>query len=210
MSEALKLAAEARDRAGKGAARQIRREGRVPAVVYGDKKEPAGIHVEAKALVKMLSTGHFMNSVVEIEIGGKTERTLPRDVQFDPVTDRPIHVDFLRLSKNAKVTVAVPVRFTDEDSCPGIKRGGVLNIVRHEVEVTCPADAIPDDLVASLKGFDVGESIHISAFNLPANVKPTIDRDFTVATLVAPSGLKSEEGEAAAAAEPAKAAEKKA
>ena len=202
MSEALKLAAEARDRAGKGASRAIRREGRVPAVIYGDKKEPVQVHVEAKALVKMLQTGHFLNSVVEIEIGGKAERTLPRDVQFHPVTDRPIHVDFLRLSKNARVTVAVPVRFTDEEESPGIKRGALLNIVRHEVELICPADAIPDDLVASLKGLDVGESIHISAFKLPAGAKPVIDdRDFTVATIVAPSALRSTEDSEAAAAE---------
>lgn len=204
MSEALKLAAEARDRAGKGASRAIRREGRVPAVIYGNKKEPVQVHVEAKALVKMLQTGHFLNSVVEVEIGGKTERTLPRDVQFHPVTDRPIHVDFLRLSKDARVTVAVPVRFIDEEESPGIKRGAVLNIVRHEVELVCPADAIPDDLVASLKGLDVGESIHISAFALPAGAKPVIDdRDFTVATIVAPSALRSTEDSEAASAEDA-------
>lgn len=202
MSEALKLAAEARDRAGKGASRAIRREGRVPAVIYGNKKDPVQVHVEAKALVKMLQTGHFLNSVVEVEMGGKSERTLPRDVQFHPVTDRPIHVDFLRLSKNATVTVAVPVRFTDEEESPGIKRGAVLNIVRHEVELICPADAIPDDLVASLKGLDVGESIHISAFTLPAGAKTVIDdRDFTVATIVAPSALRSTEDSEAAAAE---------
>jgi large subunit ribosomal protein L25 len=205
MSEALKLAAEARDRAGKGASRAIRREGRVPAVIYGNKQEPLQVHVEAKALVRLLQTGHFMNSIVEVDVAGKTERTLPRDVQFHPVTDRPIHVDFLRIAKDAQITVAVPVRFTDEADCTGLRRGGVLNIVRHEVEVTCPADAIPDDLVASLKGFDVGESIHISAFALPAGVKPTIDRDFTVATIVAPSGLKAEEAEAQAETTPGEA-----
>ncbi|BBE32789.1 50S ribosomal protein L25/general stress protein Ctc [Sphingosinicella microcystinivorans] len=200
MSEALKLAAEARDRAGKGASRAIRREGRVPAVIYGNKKEPVQVHVEAKALVKLLQTGHFLSSVVELEVGGKTERTLPRDVQFHPVTDRPIHVDFLRLSKDARVTVAVPVRFTDEEESPGIKRGGVLNIVRHEVELVCPADAIPDEIVASLKGLDVGESLHISAFNLSAKLKPVIDdRDFTVATIVAPSALRSSEDAESAA-----------
>jgi large subunit ribosomal protein L25 len=206
MCDALKLAADARDRAGKGASRAIRREGRVPAVIYGNKKEPVQVHVEAKALIKMLQTGHFLNSVVEVEIGGKSERTLPRDVQFHPVTDRPIHVDFLRLSKNATVTVAVPVRFTDEEESPGIKRGAVLNIVRHEVELICPADAIPDDLVASLKGLDVGESIHISAFTLPTGAKTVIDdRDFTVATIVAPSALRSTEDSEAATAEDAEA-----
>ncbi len=202
MSDALKLAAEARDRAGKGASRAIRREGRVPAVIYGNHKEPLGIHVEAKTLVKMLSTGHFMNSIVELEVGGKTERTLPRDVQFHPVNDRPIHVDFLRLSKNARVTLDIPVRFTDEEESPGIRRGGVVNIVRHEVELNCAADAIPDELVASLAGLDVGESIHISAIALPEGAKLTVeDRDFTVATLVAPSALRSSEDEAADDAE---------
>jgi large subunit ribosomal protein L25 len=201
MSEALKLAAEARDRAGKGASRAIRREGRVPAVIYGEKKAPVGIHVEAKALIKMLQSGHFMNSVVDVELNGKTERTLPRDVQFHPVTDRPLHVDFLRLAKDARVTVAIPVRFTDEEASPGLKRGGVLNVVRHEVELNCPADNIPDELVASLTGLDVGDSIHISAFALPEGAKPIIDdRDFTVATVVAPSALKSEEEGAAVAA----------
>lgn len=196
MTEALKLAAEARDRAGKGASRAIRREGRVPAVIYGNKQDPVQVHVEAKALAKMLSTGHFLNSVVEVEVNGRTERTLPRDVQFHPVTDRAIHIDFLRLSKDARVTVAIPVRFTDEEESPGIRRGGVLNIVRHEVELSCPADTIPDDLVTSLAGLDVGESIHISAFALPEGAKLLIDdRDFTVATIVAPSALRSEEGE---------------
>ncbi|MFC3712104.1 50S ribosomal protein L25/general stress protein Ctc [Sphingoaurantiacus capsulatus] len=202
MSEALKLTAEARERAGKGASRAVRREGRVPAVIYGSKKDPVSIHVEEKLLVKMLQTGHFMNTVVEIDTGNGIERTLPRDVQFHPVTDRPIHVDFFRVAKNATVTVSIPVRFTDEEKSPGLKKGGVLSISRHEVEVTCPADAIPDDLVASLAGFDVGESIHISAFKLPGNVKPTItDRDFTVATIAIPSALRSEEDAAADAAE---------
>jgi large subunit ribosomal protein L25 len=201
MSEALKLTAEVRERAGKGASRAVRREGRVPAVIYGNNQNPLTIHVEEKLLTRMLQSGHFLNTVVEIDTGNGVERTLPRDVQFHPVTDRPIHVDFLRLAANATVTVQVPVRFVDEEKSPGIKKGGVLNIVRHEVEVTCPADAIPDDFVASLAGFDVGGSIHISAFNLPANVKPTIaDRDFTVATITAPSALKAEEAEAAAAA----------
>ena len=201
MSEALKLSAEARERAGKGASRAMRRDGRVPAVIYGNKQDPVNIHVEEKILVRMLQNGHFLNTVVDIEVGGKTITTLPRDVQFHVVTDRPVHVDFLRLSADAKVTVSVPVRFVDEDKSPGIKKGAVLNIVRHEVEVSCPSNAIPDDLVASLAGLDVGASLHISAFHLPAGVVPTInDRDFTVATIVAPSALKSETGDAETAA----------
>jgi large subunit ribosomal protein L25 len=193
MSEVLTLAAEARDRAGKGASRAVRREGRVPAVIYGNKESAVAIHVEEKRLVKLLHTGHFMNSVVEIEVDGKTHRTLPRDVQFHPVTDRPIHVDFLRLSANATITVNVPVRFENEAASPGLKRGGVLNVVRHEIEVKAPADAIPDDILVDVTGFDVGDSIHISAVKLPKGVTPVIDRDFTIATIAAPSGLKSQE-----------------
>jgi len=200
MSETLKLSAETRERAGKGASRAVRLTGRVPAVVYGNKLAPQTIHVEEKALVKQLLTGHFMNSVVEIELDGKNVRTLPRDVQFHPVTDRPIHVDFLRLAKDAVINVMVPVHFVDEDKSVGIKKGGVLNIVRHEVELTCPSDKIPEQINVSVAGKDVGDSIHISGVTLPAGVTAVIDRDFTIATLIAPSALKSETAEAGDAA----------
>jgi large subunit ribosomal protein L25 len=134
-----------------------------------------------------------MNSVVEITVDGKTHRTLPRDVQFHPVSDRPIHVDFLRVSADSLITVNVPVRFENEALSPGLKRGGVLNVVRHEIEMKCPANAIPDDIVVDVTGFEVGDSIHISVVKLPEGVKPVIDRDFTIATIAAPSGLKSQE-----------------
>ncbi|MDT9598447.1 50S ribosomal protein L25/general stress protein Ctc [Sphingosinicella rhizophila] len=193
MSEQLTLPAERRDRAGKGASRAMRREGRVPAVVYGAKEEPLSIHVEEKALVKMLNTGHFMNSVVMVEVGGKANRTLPKDVQFHPVTDRPLHVDFLRISEHSKVHVNVPVRFVNDEAAPGIKRGGVLNVVRHELELVCDASQMPDDVVIDLTGYDIGDSVHISAVTLPeGSVSAIEDRDFTIATIVAPSGLKSE------------------
>jgi large subunit ribosomal protein L25 len=196
MSDTLTLSAESRDRAGKGASRALRNSGRVPAVIYGDNQEPQSIHVEEKILIKQLMTGHFLNSIVEIEVGGKTVRTLPKDVQFHPVTDRPLHADFLRLSKNATVDVKVPVVFINEEKSPGLKRGGVLNIVRHELELICPSDAIPDDIEIDVTGYDVGDSIHISSVTLPAGVKSAItDRDFTIATVVAPSGLKSQEGD---------------
>jgi large subunit ribosomal protein L25 len=202
MSDQLTLSAEARDRAGKGASRALRREGRVPAVIYGNKEEPVSIHIEEKFLNKQLSTGHFMNTVVMLDIGGKTVRTLPKDVAFHPVTDRPLHVDFLRISEHAKVHVEVPVHFVDEETSPGIKRGGVLNIVRHEIELVCDAAEIPDQVDISLAGFDVGDSIHISAVKLPKGVESAItDRDFTIATIVAPSALKSSEGDNEAAAE---------
>ncbi len=196
MSEQLTLPAETRDRAGKGASRALRREGRVPAVVYGNNQEPLSIHVEEKLLAKMLSTGHFMNSIVMIDAGGQQVRTLPKDVQFHPVTSRPSHVDFLRIAANAKVTVAVPVRFDNEEGSPGIKRGGVLNIVRHDLELVCDATRIPDEIHISLNGLDIGDSIHISAVQLPEGSESAItDRDFTIATVVAPSAMKSEEGD---------------
>ena len=196
MSDLLTLSAEPRERAGKGASRALRREGRVPAVIYGDNKAPEAVHVEEKELVKALMTGHFGNSIVEVTVNGKTERTLPKDVAFHPVTDRPIHVDFMRLGKDATVHVEVPVSFANEDASPGLKRGGVLNIVRHELELICDAAKIPDEIVIDVTGFDVGDSIHISHVKLPEGSKSAItDRDFTIATIVAPSGLKSQEGD---------------
>ena len=198
MSDALTLPAETRDRAGKGASRALRREGRVPAVIYGGKEEPTTIHVEERELIRQLDTGHFMNSIIEIEVGGKKVRTLPKDVALHPVTDRPEHVDFLRLTKGAKVDVSVPVVFVDEEESPGLKKGGVLNVVRHELELVCEADKIPSEIVISVKGKEVGDSIHISEVDLPAGSTSAItDRDFTIATFVAPSALKKSESEEA-------------
>jgi large subunit ribosomal protein L25 len=198
MSDQLTLSAETRERAGKGASRALRNSGRVPAVIYGNKEEPTTVHIEEKALMKALHTGHFMNSIVMVEVGGKAVRTLPKDVAFHPVSDRPLHVDFLRISEHASVTVQVPVHFTNEDASPGIKRGGVLNIVRHELELVCDSATIPDAIEISLSGFDVGDSIHISAVTLPeGSVSAITDRDFTIATIVAPSALKSSEGDTA-------------
>ena len=200
MSEQLTLPAEARDRAGKGASRELRRGGRVPAVVYGQKAEPLSIHVEEKLLSKMLSSGHFMNSVVMVDVAGKPTRTLPKAVDFHPVTSRPIHVDFLRISEHTQVHVAVPMRFDNEDASPGLKRGGVLNVVVHELEIVCDAAHIPSEIHIPLDGLEIGDSIHISQVKLPAGSFPAIeDRDFTVATIVAPSAMKAEEEEAAAA-----------
>ena len=195
MSEALTLPAETR-RAGKGASRALRREGRVPAVIYGGNDEVLSIHVEAKELVRQLGTGHFFSSVVEVEVGGAKLRTLPKDVAFHPVSDRPLHVDFLRLAKDAKVHVNVPVHFVNEAASPGLKRGGVLNIVRHELELVCDADLIPEEIQIDVTGLDVGDSIHISHVTLPAGSLSAItDRDFTIATIVAPSAMKSEVGD---------------
>ena len=196
MSEQLTLPAEQRERAGKGASRALRRDGRVPAVIYGDKKNPLSVHVDEKSLAKMLSSGHFMNSIVMIDAGGKKHRTLPKDVQFHPVSSRPIHVDFLRIGEHSTVTVAIPVRFDNEEDSPGLKRGGVLNVVQHELELTCDAAEIPEEIHIDLTGLEIGDSIHISQVTLPKGTKAAIDdRDFTVATIVAPSAMKSEEGD---------------
>jgi len=196
MSDTLTLPAETRDRAGKGASRALRRDGRVPAVVYGNNEDPQAIHVEEKELVRQLGTGHFFNSLVEIVVGGKTVRTLPKDVAFHPVTDRPLHADFLRISKDHKVHVEVPVVFENEAASPGLKRGAVLNIVRHELELVCDPERIPDEIHIDVTGLDVGDSIHISHVTLPEGSESAIsDRDFTIATIVAPSGLRSEEGD---------------
>ena len=198
MSEQLMLPAEARERAGKGASRSLRRDGRVPAVVYGEKKEPLSIHVEEKLLTKMLHTGHFMNSVVMIDVGGKATRTLPKAVDFHPVSSRPIHVDFLRIGEHAQVNVNVPVRFDNEEESPGLKRGGVLNIVVHDLALVCDAAEIPNEIHIDLTGLEIGDTIHISEVKLPKGSRPANeDEDFTVATIVAPSAMKAEEEEAA-------------
>src|SRR5215208_7211346 len=198
MSEQLTLPAEARDRAGKGASRALRRDGRVPAVVYGEKKEPLSIHIEEKVLSKMLHTGHFMNSVIMIDLAGKAHRTLPKAVDFHPVTSRPIHVDFLRIGEHTMLTVAIPVRFDNEEASPGLKRGGVLNVVQHELQLVCDAASIPNEIHIALDGLEIGDTIHISQVKLPEGTKPANeDEDFTVATIVAPSAMKAEEEETA-------------
>jgi len=200
MSEALTLPAELRERAGKGASRELRRNGRVPAVIYGGKEEPTPIHIEERELRRQLGTGHFMNSIVMVEVEGKPIRTIPKDVALHPVNDRPLHADFLRLSKDAKITVAVPVVFINEDDSPGLKKGGVLNVVRHELELVCESDKIPNDIELDVTGLDIGDSIHISHVTLPeGSVSAITDRDFTIATIVAPSALKQEASDAAEA-----------
>jgi large subunit ribosomal protein L25 len=148
-----------------------------------------------------MSNGHFMNTIVMVDVGGAANRTLPKDVQFHPVTSRPIHVDFLRIGEHSQVAVNVPVNFVDEEDSPGLKRGGVLNVVRHDLELVCDASRIPDQITISLNGLDIGDAVHISSVELPEGSKSAIDdRDFTIATIVAPSAMKAEEDEAEAAA----------
>ena len=194
MAEVSVIAAERRERAGKGPARAARRAGRVPGVIYGAKKDPAMVTLDPRELDRELNTGGFMATIYDVQIEQNKERVLPRDVQFHPVTDRPIHVDFLRVSATTSVTVQVPVNFLNEEESPGLKRGGLLNVVRHEIEMICQADAIPSAVEVDLTGLDIGDSIHISMIPLPDGVVPTItDRDFTVATIAAPTVAQEEE-----------------
>jgi large subunit ribosomal protein L25 len=187
------LKAEAREQVGKGSARAVRRDGKVPAVIYGDKQPPLSIALSYKDVYYKIHGGGFLTTIATIEVDGKKIRVLPKDYQLDPVRDFPMHVDFLRVGKDTQVNVNVPVHFINEEKSPGLKRGGVLNIVRHEVEFHCPADAIPDFITVDLSGADIGDSIHISSVALPNGVKPVIaDRDFTIATIAGSSAMKPE------------------
>jgi large subunit ribosomal protein L25 len=198
---ATELKATVRDRVGKGAARALRREGLIPAVIYGDKKPPLPIAISYKEAMQRIYAGGFMSHTMVIDVAGEKHKVIPRDYQLDPVRDFAQHVDFLRIGAGSRLNVEVPVHFTNQEVSPGLKRGGVLNIVRHTVEVSCPADAIPEELVIDLAKAEVGDSLHISAVTLPKDVNATItDRDFTIATIVAPSGLRSEEASAGAEA----------
>lgn len=191
--ETYELKAEARERVGKGSSRELRRNGLIPAVIYGDKQSPVSIVLNTNEVTKRIHAGGFMTTIATIDVDGKKIKVLPKDYQLDPVRDFTMHVDFLRVSGNTQVTVEIPVHFVNEGKSPGLKSGGVLNIVRHEVEVHCPADAIPEAITVDLNGLKVGDSIHISAITLPKNVTPVIaDRDFTIATIVAPAGGVSE------------------
>ena len=184
MSELISLKATARPRAGKGAARQARRDGNVPAVIYGNQETPETINLEYNELWKQVLRGHFTSTAIELDVEGKKHIVLARDVQVDPVRDTPLHVDFQRVGKDGMIRVSIPVRFMNEALSPGLKRGGVLNIVRHDVEVFAPYDKLPRSFEVSLEGLEIGRSIHISAVNLPEGVTPVIkNRDFTIATI---------------------------
>jgi len=204
MGTAYELAATVRDKVGKGAARATRREGQIPAVIYGGKQPALPISLSYWEVDQKIHGGGFFTTLATIDVGTEKIRVIPRDFQIDPVSDRPLHVDFLRVVEGARLTIDVPVHFVNEGAAPGIKRGGVLNIVRHTVNISCPAEAIPEQLICDLTGLDINDSVHISSMALPEGVEPTItDRDFTVATIAAPAGVKEEiraAAEAAAAA----------
>ena len=194
MATGFELKASVRNRVGKGAARALRREGLIPAVIYGDKKAALPISIPLKETTLALHKGGFLTHIATIEVDGEKHQVIAKDFQRHPVRDDLTHVDFLRVSANTTLVVNVPVHFLNQETCPGIKRGGVLNIVRHTVEMTVPANAIPEHLELDLANAKLGESLHISAVNVPANCHPTItDRDFTIATIAAPAGLKDEE-----------------
>lgn len=193
MAQIIELKAEARDRVGKGAARAIRRQDKVPAVIYGDKKPPISITLAQREVTHRLHAGGFLTHLVEIDVNGEKIRAIPKDYQLDPVRDFLIHVDFLRVGEGARLSLDVPVHFINSADSPGLKRGGVLNVVRHAVEMIVPADAIPEFIEVNLAGLDIGDSVHISSVALPEGVTPTItDRDFTIATIAGAAALKPE------------------
>jgi large subunit ribosomal protein L25 len=189
MSETYELTAEVRDGVGKGAARAVRRQDKVPAVIYGDRKPPIPIALPQRELSKRLHAGGFLTHIVSLDVGGEKIRVIPKDYQLDPVKDSLMHVDFLRVGEGTRLTLEIPVHFINEHASPGIKRGGALNIVRHAIELYVPADAIPEAIEVDLTGLDIGDSLHISAVTLPEGTSPTItDRDFTIATIAGSGG----------------------
>jgi large subunit ribosomal protein L25 len=193
MAELTELKATAREHSGKLANRALRAQKQVPGVIYGGTEEPQNVALEYKLLWQHYQTGRFLSTVYMLDVDGKKERVIPRDVQVDPVRDFPIHVDFMRVSRSSRIDVEVPVQFVNEGASPGLKRGGVLNVVRHLVELNCPADAIPENITVDLTGVEIGDSIHISAVKLPEGVTPTIsDRDFTIVTIAGAAAAKSE------------------
>jgi large subunit ribosomal protein L25 len=193
MGATYELTATVRDKVGKGAARSVRRQGMIPAVIYGGKQPPLAINLPDRDVYFKIHGGGFYTTVATIDVAGEKVRVIPRDYQLDPVSDRPVHVDFMRVVAGSRLRIDVPVQFINEAAAPGIKRGGVLNVVRHTVTLNCPADAIPEKIVADLTGLDINDSLHISKIPLPEGVHPTItDRDFTVATIAAPAGVKEE------------------
>jgi len=195
MADIITLVAEQRQRSGKGTAREARRNGRIPAIIYGNKEEPVSITVERRILEQELGKSGFFIRLLDVDIGGTKHRVLPRDTQYHPVTDVPMHVDFLRYSADRKITIEVPVHFLNEAESPGLKSGGVINIVRHTIAVLCTADQIPDAFEVDLAGLEIGDSVHASTLALPQGVELTItDRDFTVATIAAPTVMPVDDG----------------
>ncbi|GGE30251.1 50S ribosomal protein L25 [Marinicauda pacifica] len=188
------LSVEVRERTGKGGARESRRQGRVPAVLYGGGQDPVAISLKANEVVKAIKSGKFLSNMIEIDHDGKKQSVLTRDVQFHPVRDEAVHIDFYRVNEHSMITVEVPVHFLNEEKSPGLDQGGVLNVVRHTIEIDCPAGRIPDAIEVDLSGYEIGDSVHISSVKLPEKVKSSItDRDFTIATIQSSRALVEEE-----------------
>jgi large subunit ribosomal protein L25 len=206
MATVIELSATARPKSGKGAARAVRRAGRVPGVIYGDNKEPIGVSLDFKELKQKIYAGHFLTTVCNLEVDGTKHRVIPRDFQLDPVMDNPVHVDFLRLGEGAQVRVRVPIHVTNADQAPGIKRGGTVNIVTHTISVQVAADDIPQAFEVDLTGLEINYSRHLSDIKLPENVKVLEHGDITLVTIVPPSGYAEEMKAAAEAAAAAAAA----
>ncbi|HUO97461.1 MAG TPA: 50S ribosomal protein L25/general stress protein Ctc [Rhizomicrobium sp.] len=201
MREIQELSVSPRPGRGKGPSYQARRKGQIPAIIYGGDAAPETISVDAQTLDRCIEKGAFLTTLFRLDNAGKKTRVIPRAVQLDPVTDRPVHVDFMRLTEGAAVKLQIPVRFRGTEASPGLKRGGVLNVVKHTVELICPADNIPDYIEGDVSELEIRDSLHISAFKLPEGVRLTIkDRDFTVASIVAPTHVIEEARAAAAAA----------
>ncbi len=201
MAQIQELKVETRDGTGKGPAFQARLKGLIPAVVYGGSGKPENVAVDFRTLERQIEKGHFLTTLVTLDVGGKKMRAIPREVQLDPVSDRPVHVDFMRLTEGSTVRLEIPVHFNGQDVSPGIKKGGVLNIVRHSIGLICPADKIPHTIEVDVSKLDINETIHIKALTLPDGVKPIIrGRDFTVCSIVAPTSVIEEQKAAAAAA----------
>jgi large subunit ribosomal protein L25 len=202
MSDIISLETEIRSKLGKGSARATRRAGLLPAIVYGGSQEPQAIAVDPRLIHKEMQKNDFFTKLLDLKIAGKTERVIPRDIQFDPVTDVPLHLDLMRVSKDSRITVSVPIHFLNEEKSPGIKRGGILNIVLHKVELSCLADEIPDQLTVDLTGLEIHDAIHLHDMKLPQNATALhAERDMTIATIVSPTkATKAEEAEENAAA----------
>jgi len=206
MATVKEIKATARPKAGKGAARAMRREGRVPGVIYGDGKAPLNVSLDYADLRQKIYAGGFLTSVYDLDLDGAKHRVIPRDFQLDPVRDFPIHVDFMRLGEGARIRVRVPIHVQNADQSPGVKRGGTVNIVEHTLEVYCSADAIPEAIDVDLSGLEISYAKHLSDITLPPNVQPVSRRDVTLVTIVAPSGYLEEQKAAAEAAAAAAAA----
>jgi large subunit ribosomal protein L25 len=200
MAQVQELKAEARIGTGKGPAYQARQKGLIPGVVYGGKGSPENVNVDGRTLERHVEAGHFLTTLFLLDIAGKKTRVIPRQVQLDPVSDRVVHIDFMRLAEGATIRLDIPVHFRGQGESPGLKKGGVLNIVRHSMELICPADSIPNEIIVDVSKLDINESVHVSKLDMPKGVKPTIARDFTIASIVAPTSVLEEQRAAAAAA----------